>query len=225
MFAKDPDKILIIAAILLILSGYFFKDRIVEEAHLFKEAEGFSQKLLTTYFYPLSQQERLAVFQDSLKKMEAMQERASNSLLVKYFFDFRELIQEQQEDIQELERQEPHEGFVSFLTSNLANVIANRHFSNEQLLQLGHLIDEELPESNQAVYLLNREENHQLLLEIMLHQPLDSMDQKRFQALADRASVSIFNGEPVNLLVGSFADKEDILEFKSQESDQVANEA
>lgn len=217
MFMKNPDKALIIAALLIVLAIFPFKDRIREEAALLNQVEVLSKKIVTTYFYPVSPEERVYLLKDSIKKMNEMQERLSRSIVAKYFINFQDLIQEGKEELFVMENQESYEDFVSFLTSKLANVIASKQFSTEQLLQLGHLIDQEFSEEpNQSTFFFDRDEsNDQLIFEIMNHQNVHSIAEARFQLFVDKASRDIFRGEPIILRVSSEENRSEYITLQS----------
>lgn len=189
----------------MVLAIFPFKDRILEEVVLLNQVEVLSQRIVTAYFYPVSLEERVHLLKDSIKKMNEIQERISWSIVAKYFINFQDLIQESKEGLFVLENQESYEDFVSFLTSKLANVIASKQFSTEQLLQLGHLIDQEFSdEPNPSIYLFDRDENNaQLIFEIINHQNSPSIEEARFQLFVDKASGNIFRGEPIILRVSS----------------------
>lgn len=214
---KNPDKALIVAALLIVLAIFPFKDRILEEALLLNQVEVLSKKIVSTYFYPVSREERIPLLQDSIKKMNEMQGRISRSIVAKYFINFQDLIQESEENLLVLENQEFYEDFVSFLTSKLANVIASRQFSSEQLLQLGHLIDQEFSEEpDQLIYLFEREENNdQLIFEIINHQNVHSIEEAHFQLFVDKASRDIFRGEPITLRVSSAENRSEYITLQS----------
>ncbi|PJD97916.1 MAG: hypothetical protein CK425_01960 [Parachlamydia sp.] len=214
---KNPDKALIVAALLIVLALFPFKDRILEEVVLLNQVEVLSKKIVSTYFYPVSREERVHLLKDSIKKMNEMQEKISRSIVAKYFINFQDLIQESEENLLVLENQEFYEDFVSFLTSKLANVIASRRFSNEQLLQLGHLIDQEFTEEpNQSTYLFDRDEsNDQLFFEIIHHQNIHSIEEARFQLFVDKASGDIFRREPIILRVSSEKNLSEYITLKS----------
>lgn len=200
----STDKFLIILATVIVLAALFFKKEIVEEIELFRKFEKRSlfEGLTMSYFYPLSQQERIEILKEHIDKMTHIQKRVSTSILAKYFVDFSEHIIERQNELLEKQESIRHSrDFISFSTFNLNNVVASLHYPREQLLKIACLIDEIFPEdAGNALYALDWKGSEPLLT-MSLFEDFPHVDKQRYKEFVNRISKEIFDGQPVYLHV------------------------
>lgn len=200
----DTDKILIVLALAIALTVFALKEPLMEDVELLRDLErkNLVEELSLTYFYPLSQRERIEILQDHIHQMSEFRKKG---LFVRPFVDFEDYIAEREKNLQELTANlSQNEDFVSFSTRHLNNVLATLDFSKEELLALGCLIDQVFPEDEgTALYELGWSDNRPLLV-MSLFEDFPPVKKSRYREFARRLSEDIFDGEPVVLHVYPF---------------------
>lgn len=194
----NSDKKLILLAFCLLLLCI---PKFLEERKLLRQTEAseLSEDLALSFFYPLSNTERIEMIQEYLAQMEGIQEKISRSIVAKHFIDYRENISKREEDLRE--RQENlDDDSISFSTQQLHHIISDSSHTKEGLLALASLIDEVFPEEDLGAAIFALEKSPQHLINVY---PYDDFKEAHFQSFVSRASEEVFNNEPIFLQVGS----------------------
>lgn len=218
----DSDKILISVALVIVLSGFAFRDKIADEIMLFRQldngaiVENFVNEMATSYYYPLTQSQRIEDLQGHVAKINDLQKQISESMFARYFVDFREYIIERQHDILELQQAVNEDGeLITFATRNSHPLISTTEFSNEELLKLAALIDKKFPEEDGIALYAHYSENGDIALEMALQDDFHAAEKQHYQKFVDSVSKEIFKGKAVSLQISDL-DSEDKEIFQSK---------
>ncbi len=186
-------------AIIFILAmlGYIFRGRINEEIQLMRQAEAgrLLDEAITTFFEPLTKQEKMDSLTKFIDQLNAIQERLSKSIIAKRFIDYRESIARKQNHLQEIRQSQDH---YSFSTCHLHSLIADSEFQKEQLIKLAEIIDETFYWDDTSATFSLCSENQCLALNMSLFENIE-LNQEECQEFINRVSNEIFENKPISL--------------------------
>ncbi len=200
---------LLLASALIILL-LIFRKKIYADLALFshKEAVALKEKLIISYYYPHTRQERVNLMQDCVDQFVALQNRVTKSLFAKYFISHNDSISFHQNQLLEMKQtlEGEENNLISFSTLAQHGIIATSEFSAEALMTLAGLIDDAFPEEfGNALFSLSRENSH-LALDIAPYGETDPFHKSDLQAFSDHISQEAFDGEMVKVQIDQYSE-------------------
>ncbi len=201
-----PDKKLMLTALILLVTLFSFQGKIFEEIKYFKEVEGcqmeafkISERLQDSYYFPLTQQDRMHYIQSCADGLTTIQNKFSKSLFLKRAVNFQNLIAQCQDELierQHLVDEGESEEMVSFYTPQKHEIVADSTFERKNLLHLARIIDYTFPEETHAIFTLERASNL-IILNIFLGPNEFGFKNLNLKKLSTRISNEVFGGESV----------------------------
>jgi hypothetical protein len=190
----NKDKVIVGLAGMILCFVALSWGQMKEEISLISQNEIIfvAESLQVNYFTPLSLAQQVKWHREFAEKLEEAQGILDRSWIAKYIVNFKEQIAEEKRQVSVLEEAGGDE--VTFMTRNMHTVISIPEFTQEELFQIGALIDE----------LFNEEVGHAYFTVGMkygkrqiLSQPLQEAVSGKYSEFVHRVSQEVFDGEPV----------------------------
>jgi hypothetical protein len=195
-------QVITILVIIFIIFALFFRNRIVEEYRIMtrKNVASLKEIVINSFFVPLTNSRRTELIHQHLQLLKEIQAKLPDTLLAKYFVDYRdEIAREEQRILERIgEGQNNSDDTLSFSTLNLHQIYASASFKEEELNDFGDLLDAHFEDS--IDFMMVNLKNDLEFITIGMNCDC-APDKEVFQDYVNDLSQNLFKGKKLQLQV------------------------